>query len=65
MTIRFILARKDVGTFPALRAGKRAFRCKSSVLLMQILWAFRFNAPEDGRFPLMTTMCLSIMEPLA
>jgi hypothetical protein len=43
---------RNLGAFPALRAGNRAFRCKSSDLLMQILWAFRFNAPEDGRFPI-------------
>jgi hypothetical protein len=31
------------GAFLALRAKNRAFRCKSSDLLMQILWAFRCN----------------------
>jgi hypothetical protein len=36
------------------KTGKknRAFRFKSSDLPMQILWAFRYNAPEDGRFPI-------------
>jgi hypothetical protein len=32
-----------LGAFPALRAGNRAFRSKSSDLPMQILWAFRYN----------------------
>jgi hypothetical protein len=35
--------RYDPGAFPALRAGNQAFRCKSSDLPMQILWAFRCN----------------------
>ncbi|MDR1180053.1 MAG: hypothetical protein LBK44_06075 [Spirochaetales bacterium] len=28
---------------PAAGPKNRAFRCKSSELLMQFLWAFRFN----------------------
>jgi hypothetical protein len=30
----------------------RAFRFNSSVLLSQALRDFRYNAPEDGRFPI-------------
>jgi hypothetical protein len=41
---------------PTSGQKNRAFRCKSSDLLMQILWAFRYNAPEDGR--------LSALRPL-
>jgi hypothetical protein len=37
--------------FCGFAAKNRAFRSKSSDLPMQILWAFRYNAPEDGRFP--------------
>jgi hypothetical protein len=33
-------------------AKNRAFRSKSSEAPMRFLWAFRFNAPEDGRFPI-------------
>jgi hypothetical protein len=50
MSIGLIPLLKDLGAFPALRAGKRAFRCKSSDLLMQILWAFRCNQPFQGCF---------------
>jgi hypothetical protein len=32
-----------LSAFLALRAKNRAFRCKSSDLPMQILWAFRCN----------------------
>ncbi|MDR1179384.1 MAG: hypothetical protein LBK44_02670 [Spirochaetales bacterium] len=40
--------------FFARKAGQknRAIRCKSSDLPMQILRAFRFYAPGDGRFPI-------------
>ncbi|MDR1179797.1 MAG: hypothetical protein LBK44_04765 [Spirochaetales bacterium] len=41
----------NLGAFAA-NAANRAFRSKSADLLMQILWAFRYNAPEDGRFPI-------------
>jgi hypothetical protein len=34
------------------RAKNRAFRFKSSEAPMRFLWAFRCNAPEDGRFPI-------------
>jgi hypothetical protein len=49
MAGRFISVRKNLGAFPALRAGNRAFRSKSSDLPMQILWAFHFN-PWRGCF---------------
>jgi hypothetical protein len=34
--------------FLALRAKNRAFRSKSSDLLMQILWAFHYNPLRIG-----------------
>jgi hypothetical protein len=37
-----------LGAFLALRAKNRAFRCKSSDLLMQILRAFRCNPWRSG-----------------
>jgi hypothetical protein len=41
-----------LSTFLAQSAKNRAFRSNSSVLLSQALRDFRFNAPEDGRFPI-------------
>ncbi|MDR1179003.1 MAG: hypothetical protein LBK44_00730 [Spirochaetales bacterium] len=32
-----------MSAFPALRAGNRAFRSKSSEAPMRFLWAFRYN----------------------
>jgi hypothetical protein len=47
-------SQSDWRIFLPAHAGQknRAFRFKSSDLLMQILWAFHCNAPEDGRFPI-------------
>ncbi|MDR1179195.1 MAG: hypothetical protein LBK44_01715, partial [Spirochaetales bacterium] len=39
---------RNLGAFPALRAGNRAFRSKSSEAPMRFLWAFRYN-PWRGR----------------
>jgi hypothetical protein len=36
------------GAFPALRAGNRAFRSKSSEAPMRFLWAFRSNPIAHG-----------------
>jgi hypothetical protein len=48
---------RNLGAFLAQSAKNRAFRSKSSDLLMQILWAFRYNPLRGSSEPVPVNCC--------